>query len=158
MNKKRKIHKEIRQISHFRARKLARKVLMLLLLLMIFLFQDTPLYLLIALLLFPAAIDYIFRSAAPQKNQDFAKQAVLTETMKHYHFVYTKYCSESATALLAVLMLAIWQLVQPQSLWYGIPYWRIPGLLIAIYYLTETGLYFLFRWYIHHRFTHIHIS
>jgi hypothetical protein len=157
MSKKRKINKEIRQISHFRARRLTRAVLALLLLPSLLLFGDAPLYLLIALVLFPAALNHMFQSVRPNSNRNFEEQAILTETMKTHHFVYTKYCSESVTAVLAVFILAAWQFIQPQALWYGIPYWRIPGLLIAVCYLMETIFYFYFRWRLHYRFAHINI-
>lgn len=155
--KQKKIKTELRAICRFRALRQTRIVLILLLLCLFYAFHHMSLYLALTLLCFPAALEYAMRSARPEQNRQYLAQASLPVTMQRHHFVYTAYRAETISALLIILLLALWQWVQPQSFWYDLPVWRTPGLLLAIYYITENAIYFYYRYRIHHDFMHVNI-
>lgn len=152
------IRAELKSICRYRSLSLSRMVLLLLLILICYPFFPTAVYLLTAVLAFPVILNYGIQAAHPDRNQQIRSDAVLSETMKKYHFIYTKYRSEVISFYLFCLLLLVWQIAQPKQDWHGIPIWVIPGILLAIYLLTERIIYFCLHWKLHYDFTHIKIE
>lgn len=157
MRTKPDINTELRAVCRYRGLAISRWMLILLLLPFSHLLNVTPLYLSTAFLLFPAIINYAFRSAHPERDQRYLEQAVLSETMKACRFTYHKYRSEIVCSFLIVFLLAFWQLFGPRILWHGLPVWRLPAFFLIVYYIAGRGITMYCRIKIHYDFMHLNI-
>lgn len=155
--KKTKVNSELKSICRYRSLLLSRTVLLLFLILFFYPCRPVPAYLAFVLIFFPVIVNHLYQSSHPERNSKIFSESVLTETMKTYHFSYSKYRSEVITSYLTGMLLCIWQLIQSRSDWNHFPLWFLPVALFVIYLITERGIYCYLHFKLHYNFTHLNI-
>ena len=158
LSKKSTINTELKAICRFRSLMLSRIMLILLLLLLSYPFHFLTLYPAAAFLVIPGIASHGICSKHPGRDQLYLAKASLPETMKAFHFLYSKYYAEKITSGIITLLMAAWQMSQPRTLWNGLPVWIIPAVLFLIYFITGNLLYLYYRIKLHYDFMHLNIK
>ncbi len=156
-NNKKKIDAELKAVCRLRAWRRTRMILIFVLAPLYYFFHETAVYLLAALVVFPAALDYAIRTARPEQDREYIAHALLPETMRENHFVFTRYRAERISFTAGLLLLAFWQWVQPRISWHGLPVWRIPGLLLISWFIAGQILTFYHYYRLRSDFLHVRI-
>lgn len=156
--KKKKMNAEIKAACLLYAQRQTRNCLILLMIPLLFLFHTTVLYIILVPFSSPAAIHYAILSAHPGQDEEYMNRALLRETLHKYRFSYSKYRAEQIAFIITLLLLGFWQSIQQHFLWHGLPVWRIPGILLILYFITENILYLYFRLRIRYDFFHLNIG
>ena len=139
------LHHEERIISRFCALRVSRYMLCILLCPLYFVHYPAALYPLVALLVLPPSLNLILETSHPQDNETAKKQSSMPQIMEQYHFSYTGYRSERFCFILGLVLLAVWQWIQPAEYWYDLPLGKVPLILLVFYYISQTLLSFCYR-------------
>ena len=140
------IRHEERIISRFCALRVSRYMLCILLFPLYFVHYPAALYPLAALLVLPPFLNLILETSRPQDNEAAQKQSSMPQIIKQYHFSFTGYCSERFCFILGLVLLAVWQWIQPDEYWYDLPLGKVPLILLVFYYVSQTLLSFCYRY------------
>lgn len=138
-------HHEERIISRFCALRVCRYMLCILLFPLYFVHYPTAVYPLAALLVFPPFLNLLLETSHPDDNQAAVRQSSIPQIMEQYHFSYTKYQSERICFIIGLILLAVWQWIQPAEYWYDLPLGRVPLILLVFYYVSQVILSFCYR-------------
>ena len=106
-------HREIRAVSHFCAWRISRYILIILLVPLSALHYPSAFYIIAALAALPAAVNLALDSSYPERNNEALRQAAHPDIMKQYHFSRTRYQAERFGFVLALILLLVWQWIQP---------------------------------------------
>ena len=117
-------HREIRAVSHFCAWRISRYILIILLVPLSALHYPSAFYIIAALAALPAAVNLALDSSYPERNNEALRQAAHQDIMKQYHFSRTRYQAERFGFVLALILLLVWQWIQPTEYWYDFPLGR----------------------------------
>lgn len=146
---------EERIISHFCALRVSRYMICILLCPLYFIHYPAALYPLAALLVFPLFLNLILETSHPQDNETALKQSSIPQIMKQYHFSYTGYQTERFCFILGLILLAVWQWIQPDEYWYDLPLGKVPLVLLIFYYAAQVILSFCYRFSIRKSFEEV---
>ena len=138
-------HREIRAVSHFCAWRISRYILIILLVPLSALHYPSAFYIIAALAALPAAVNLALDSSYPERNNEALRQAAHPDIMKQYHFSRTRYQEERFGFVLALILLLVWQWIQPTEYWYDFPLGRVPVMVLFFYYISQTVFYFCYR-------------
>ena len=140
------IRHEERIISRFCALRVSRYMLCILLFPLYFIHYPAALYPLAALLVLPPFLNLILETSRPQDNEAAQKQSSMPQIIEQYHFSFTGYRSERLCFILGLVLLAVWQWIQPDEYWYDLPLGKVPLILLVFYYVSQTLLSFCYRY------------
>lgn len=146
---------EERIISRFCALRVSRYMLCILLFPLYFIHYPAALYPLAALLIFPLFLNLILETSHPQDNETAVRQSSMPQIMKQYHFSYTKYQTERFCFVLGLILLAVWQGIQPDEYWYDLPLGKVPLILLIFDYVSQVILSFCYRFSIRKSFRNV---
>lgn len=136
---------EERIISRFCALRASRYMICILLFPLYFIHYPAALYPLAALLVLPPFLNLILETSHPQDNETSQKQSSIPKIIEQYHFSFTGYQSERVCFILGLILLAVWQWIQPDEYWYDLPLGKVPLILLIFYYVSQTLLSFCYR-------------
>ena len=140
------IRHEERIISRFCALRVSRYMLCILLFPLYFIHYPAALYPLAALLVLPPFLNLILETSRPQDNEAAQKQSSMPKIIEQYHFSFTGYRSERFCFILGLVLLAVWQWIQPDEYWYDLHLGKVPLILLVFYYVSQTLLSFCYRY------------
>ena len=130
---------ELHIISRYLGILTSKYIVFLLLVLTLYPMNVIPGYILLAGIVFPAALKFaIYDNSADSKNDDNnIKDFTLYPTAKKYKFTYTKYRCESYNFILIMILLLIWQFTLDKSGIFSYPKNIVPSLILIIYILSR---------------------
>lgn len=155
---KSKPNKEIQAICRLQSLLLSRAMTILLLLAFIFFFGYTSLYVAVVLLCFPGILQYAILAKNPSCNENYLSNALLPETLKENHFRYSSYRAETICFYIIIVLFVLWQLTMSYRLWYGIPVWRTPSVLLLLYIAVSQFIYLCLKIKLHHQFRQLNMD
>ena len=150
---------ELHIISRYLGILISKYIVFLLLTISLYPMKIIPAYILLAGIVFPAALKFaIYDNSADSKNDDNnIKDFTLYPTAKKYKFTYTKYRCESYNFILIVILLLIWQFTLDKSGIFSYPKNIVPSLILIIYILSRFLGSILFKIKLHIDFMNMKI-
>lgn len=150
---------ELHIISRYLGILTSKYIVFLLLVLTLYPMNVIPGYILLAGIVFPAALKFaIYDNSADSKNDDNnIKDFTLYPTAKKYKFTYTKYRCESYNFILIMILLLIWQFTLDKSGIFSYPKNIVPSLILIIYILSRFLGSILFKIKLHIDFMNMNI-
>ncbi len=150
---------ELHIISRYLGILTSKYILFLLLILTLYPMKIIPAYILLAGIVFPAALKFaIYDNSSDGKNDSIAiKDFTLYPTAKKYKFTYAKYRCESYNFILITILLFVWQFTLNKAGIFSYPKNIVPSFILIVYILSRFLGSILFKIKLHIDFMNMKI-